>query len=73
MPGAASLQVHDPELPGLERRIGAQQLDDRLRIRSLLQLLIDEHLILVGAVDARPDRRRLPFPGTTTACTPIRN
>lgn len=50
---APALQIQDSELPALKCRVRAQQLDDCLRIRSLLKLLENQHLILMCVVDRR--------------------
>ena len=57
MPRSATLQIENAELPALERRILAEQLDDRFGIGSLLELGEHQHLVLVRAVDARLARR----------------
>ena len=52
VPRAPSLQIDDAELARLKGGIGAQLLDDRLRIGAFLQFAKHEHLILVRVVDA---------------------
>src|SRR5262245_11058739 len=52
MPSASYLEIENPEMTRLKRGIGGQQLDDPGRIRSLLQLAEDEHLVRVCVVDA---------------------
>ena len=62
MTGRAALQIENPELAALKRRIFCEQLDDVFRVCALLQLAEDEHLIRVRIVD-RGLARRDPLAG----------